>query len=112
MGITKTGLFNERQNKLAQMAKIMAHPARIAILDYIIRTESCICNDLVEELKLAQPTVSQHLKELKNAGLLTGTIDGNSVNYSLNMENWKLYKETFIGFFADKTTLHHNTFSL
>lgn len=105
MGITKTGLFSDRQNKLARMAKIMAHPARIAILDYIIKAQRCICNDLVVELGLAQPTVSQHLKELKSAGLLNGAIEGTSVCYSLNTENWKLYKETFLNFFVDAASL-------
>ena len=71
MGITKTEIFTEKQNKLATMLKALAHPARIAILQHLIKINSCICGDLVEELGLAQPTISQHLKELKNAGFDT-----------------------------------------
>jgi DNA-binding transcriptional ArsR family regulator len=75
MGLTKTEIFTDKQNKLATMLKALAHPARIAIVQHLIKLNSCICGDLVEELGLAQPTISQHLKELKNAGLIQGTIE-------------------------------------
>eukprot|EP01036_Dinobryon_divergens_P051657 gene51657-69127_t len=79
MGATKTDYFTERQNQLAALAKALAHPARIAILDYLLKVDACVCGDIVNELPLAQPTVSQHLKELKAAGLIKGSIEGNKV---------------------------------
>ena len=88
MGLTKTEIFTEQQNRLAVMLKAIAHPARIAILQQIISSNACICGDLVGELGLAQPTISQHLKELKNAGLIQGTIEGVSVCYCINPEVW------------------------
>jgi len=94
MGLTKTEIFTEEQNALAVMLKAVAHPARIAILQQIIKANACICGDLVEELGLAQATISQHLKELKNAGLIQGTIDGVSVCYCIEPKAWaKLEKE-------------------
>ena len=84
MGVSKTDQFNEVQNRLASIAKALAHPARIAIVEYLLKTDTCICGDIVNELPLAQPTVSQHLKELKNAGLIQGSIEGNSICYCLN----------------------------
>lgn len=98
MGLTKSEIFTEEQNKLAQLLKALAHPARIAILQHIIKTNACICGDLVEELGLAQATISQHLKELKNVGLIQGTIEGVSVCYCINPETWKML-ETEIGAF-------------
>jgi predicted transcriptional regulator len=89
MGITKTDIFNEQQNTLAVQLKAIAHPARIAILQHIIKANACICGDLVDELGLAQATISQHLKELKNAGLIQGTIEGVSVCYCINQKAWK-----------------------
>jgi len=89
MGITKTEIFTDEQNKLAAQLKAIAHPARIAILQLIIEAKACICGDLSSELGLAQPTVSQHLKELKNAGLIQGTIEGVSVCYCIEPEAWK-----------------------
>lgn len=93
MGVTKSEIFTEEQNKLSQLLKAIAHPARIAILQQIIRANACICGDLVGELGLAQATISQHLKELKNAGLIQGTIEGVSVCYCINPQNWKMLEE-------------------
>ncbi|MBL7897237.1 MAG: winged helix-turn-helix transcriptional regulator, partial [Crocinitomicaceae bacterium] len=76
MGASKTENFTDKQNQIAQIAKAMGHPARIAIIEYLLKAESCICGDIVNELPLAQPTVSQHLKELKNAGIIQGSIEG------------------------------------
>jgi len=90
MGITKSEIFTEEQNRLAQLLKAMAHPARIAILQHIIKANACICGDLVGELGLAQATISQHLKELKTAGLIQGTIEGVSVCYCINPQTWQL----------------------
>jgi len=84
MGATKTEHFTEQQNKMANIAKALGHPARIAIIEYLLRVNECICGDIVNELPLAQPTVSQHLKELKNAGIIKGNIEGNSVCYCID----------------------------
>src|SRR6185437_11931441 len=99
MGVTKTEIFTEEQNRLALMLKALAHPARIAILQQIINANACICGDLSTELGLAQPTISQHLKELKNAGLIQGTIEGVSVCYCINPVIWSKLKEQLSGFF-------------
>ncbi|RZK36623.1 MAG: ArsR family transcriptional regulator [Pedobacter sp.] len=98
MGLTKTEMFTSEQNQLAQLLKAMAHPARIAILQRILVSNTCICGDLVEELGLAQATISQHLRELKSVGIIQGTIEGVSVCYCINPETWKLL-ETQIGAF-------------
>ena len=84
MGATKTDFFTDKQNAIALLTKALGHPARIAIIEYLIKTEACICGDIVNELPLAQPTVSQHLKELKNAGLIKGTIEGTSICYCID----------------------------
>lgn len=100
MGITKSEIFTEKQNKLASMMKALAHPARIAIIQHLIKADACICGDLVDELGLAQATISQHLKELKNAGLIQGTIEGTSVCYCIDPKVWKQYKAAFETFFG------------
>src|SRR5271169_3869537 len=100
MGLTKSEIFSEKQNRLSSMMKALAHPARIAIIQHLVRSNSCICGDLVEELGLAQPTISQHLKELKNIGLIQGTIEGTSVCYCINPRVWKQFKTAFESFFV------------
>ena len=100
MGLTKTEIFSEKQNRLAQMMKALAHPARIAIIQHLIRTNACICGDLVDELGLAQATISQHLKELKNAGLIKGTIDGVSVCYCIDGKAFMQVRKEFENFFV------------
>lgn len=99
MGLTKTDLFTEEQNKIAGMAKVLAHPARIAILQYLIKSQHCINSHLVDELGLAQATISQHLKELKNVGLIQGNIEGKAMNYCINTENWSTFKDALGIFF-------------
>ncbi len=84
MGATKTDHFTHKQNTIAIMAKALGHPARIAIMEYLMKVDSCICGDIVNEIPLAQPTISQHLKELKNAGLIKGNIEGNSICYCID----------------------------
>lgn len=84
MGATKTTHFTEQQNELALLLKALGHPARIAIMEYLLKVDTCICGDIVNELPLAQPTVSQHLKELKNAGFIKGNIEGTSICYCIN----------------------------
>ena len=100
MGLTKTEIFSDKQNRLALMMKALAHPARIAIIQQLIKTNACICGDLVEELGLAQATISQHLKELKNAGLIKGTIEGTSVCYCIDEKAWKQCAKEFESFFV------------
>jgi DNA-binding transcriptional ArsR family regulator len=101
MGASKTELFTQKQNDIAAMAKAIAHPARIAILQELLKTSTCICGDLVGELGLAQATISQHLKELKSAGLIQGTIEGTSVCYCIDPIVWRNYKQVFAGFFTE-----------
>jgi DNA-binding transcriptional ArsR family regulator len=100
MGLTKSEIFTEKQNRLSSMMKALAHPARIAIIQHLVKTNTCICGDLVEELGLAQPTISQHLKELKNIGLIQGTIEGTSVCYCIDPKVWKQIKTAFETFFV------------
>ena len=95
MGITKTESFTTQQNELAILAKAIGHPARIAIIEYLLKTDSCICGDIVNELPLAQPTVSQHLKELKNAGLIKGSIEGTAICYCINQQGFNKLKGFF-----------------
>lgn len=95
MGVTKTDLFSEQQNELAKVAKVFAHPARVAILQYLIQANACINGDLVQELGLAQATISQHLRELKEIGLVQGTIEGVSVSYCINQDKWAEVKGLF-----------------
>ncbi len=89
MGISKSEIFSAHQNELATLAKALAHPARIAILENLFKMNACVCGDLVLEVGLAQATVSQHLKELKNAGLIQGTVEGTSTCYCINEKAWK-----------------------
>lgn len=90
MGLTKTEEFTIKENKIAAYAKALAHPARIAILQLLIKKQACICGDIVDELPLSQSTVSQHLKELKAAGLIKGEIEGNKICYCIDEKEWSL----------------------
>lgn len=94
MGLTRIDKYTEEQVNLAQLLKVLGHPARIAIVQSIIRTDSCICGDLVTEIGLAQSTISQHLKELKHVGIIQGTIEGSSVCYCINKETWSRLETT------------------
>lgn len=93
MGITKSEEFTLKDNRIATYAKALGHPARIAILRLLIQKKECICGDIVGELPLSQSTVSQHLKELKAAGLIKGNISGAKVCYCIDEKEWKLAKE-------------------
>ncbi|MBI2968283.1 MAG: winged helix-turn-helix transcriptional regulator [Bacteroidetes bacterium] len=95
MGTTKTKHFTEKQNAIATIAKALGHPARISIIDYLLKTDACICGDIVNELPLAQPTVSQHLKELKNAGLIKGDINGNAICYCIDEKSIRKLQNYF-----------------
>lgn len=84
MGASKTDQFTDKQNSIATLAKAIGHPARVAIIEFLLKHDSCICGDIVNELPLAQPTISQHLKELKNAGWIKGNVEGNSICYCVD----------------------------
>jgi len=88
-------------NELAQVAKVMAHPARVAILEYISKQEGCICTDLVDVIGLAQPTISQHLNEIKKIGLLKGTFEGKHLCYCINQEKWLQVQQLMSAFFSN-----------
>jgi DNA-binding transcriptional ArsR family regulator len=100
MGVTKTDLFTAQQNQLATWARVLGHPARIAILQYILKQNTCVCGSLVDELGLAQATISQHLRELKDAGLITGTVEGTSVCYCIEAKAWAKAQTAFEKLFA------------
>jgi DNA-binding transcriptional ArsR family regulator len=101
MGLTKTENFTEKQNQLAHLLKSLAHPARIAILEHLLRANECITGGLVEVTGLSQATTSQHLRELKEVGLIKGTIEGTSMNYCIDQAKWKEYGKLLSGFFID-----------
>ncbi len=104
MGLTKSDLFTKEQNELASMAKVFAHPARIAIIQHLVKANSCINGTLVQELGLAQATISQHLKELKSVGIIQGTIEGVSMSYCINPDKWKEIQELFANLFESFNT--------
>lgn len=95
MAITKEKLFDSAQQRTAELMKALGHPARIAILELLAERQTCICGDITDQLPLAQSTVSQHLKALKNAGIIKGEIDGVRVCYCLNEEGVKNIDELF-----------------
>ncbi len=101
MGITKSEIFTGEQNQLASIAKVLGHPARVARLNHLFSINACVCGDLVEVIGLAQPTISQHLKELKNAGLIKGSVDGTKVCYCIDTENWSNMKQ-ILNLFLDQ----------
>lgn len=106
MGTTKTHGFTNEQNEIATLLKALGHPARIAIVAYLLKVDACICGDIVNELPLAQPTVSQHLKELKNAGIIKGNISGNAICYCLDaqaVERLRSYFEAMAVTVANKS---------
>ncbi len=92
MGITKSAEFSAKDNKVAAYAKALAHPARVAILRLLLKKQSCICGDIVDELPLSQSTVSQHLRELKDAGLIKGDVEGVKVCYCIDEKEWEQAK--------------------
>ncbi|HAX14700.1 MAG TPA: transcriptional regulator [Leeuwenhoekiella sp.] len=98
MGLAKTEIFSDSQNAIAKFAKAFAHPARVSILQHLFKIDSCVCGDLVNEIGLAQPTISQHLKELKHLGLIKGSVEGTSVCYCVDKENWTEMKKLMTHF--------------
>lgn len=100
MGATKTENFTDSQNAIATLTKALGHPARVAIIEYLMKVDTCICGDIVNVLPLAQPTVSQHLKELKNAELIKGSIDGKAICYCIDEKTI----EKLLNYFAHIST--------
>jgi predicted transcriptional regulator len=98
MGKAKSEMFTAQQNRIANLAKAFAHPARVAILEYLFKTKTCVCGAIVKEVGLAQPTISQHLKELKYLGLIQGTVEGTSVCYCINPTAWAELKMVLLPF--------------
>ena len=88
MGLTKTEGYSSTQIELATIAKVLGHPARIAIVQHLLKINACIGNDLLDFLPLSQPTISRHLAELKKVGIIQGTIEGSSMNYCINDQRW------------------------
>jgi DNA-binding transcriptional ArsR family regulator len=101
MGATKTEFYTDEQNKLAILAKAIGHPARVAIIDYLLKVNACICDDIVNELPLAQPTISQHLRELKNAGIIKGSIEKNAICYCIDEKSLEVLQE-YLGSITSK----------
>lgn len=99
MGATKSDEFSVKDNRLAKYAKALAHPARVAILKLLIQKQTCICGDIVDELPLSQSTISQHLKELKESGLIKGDIEGVKVCYCIDQKEWDIAKNLLNGLF-------------
>lgn len=98
MGLAKTEMFTDQQNEIALYAKVFGHPARVAILQHLYKINACVCGDLVNQIGLAQPTISQHLKELKHLGLIKGNVEGTSVCYCIDKENWSKMKNVMLAF--------------
>lgn len=108
MGVSKTEIFAARENMIASYAKAFGHPARVAILQYLIERQSCVCGDIVTEIGLAQATVSQHLKELKKIGVITGNIEGASVCYCIDPVKWNEMKTAVTDFLGQGLSCKDN----
>ncbi|WAC03117.1 metalloregulator ArsR/SmtB family transcription factor [Lacinutrix neustonica] len=106
MGLIKSEKFTKEQNTIALFAKAFGHPARVAIIQHLFEINSCVCGDLVNQIGLAQPTISQHLKELKTLGLIKGSVEGTSVCYCIDPENWKSMKTVLFAFLNEDTINH------
>lgn len=102
MGLTKTEIYTAEQNKIASIAKVLGHPARVAILQHLLSVRACICGEIVDTIGLSQPTISQHLREMKSIGLIQGEIDGTKVCYCINPEVYKEIKNMFSHLFIKK----------
>jgi len=95
MGVSKIDDYSREQNQIASLLKALGHPARIAIIEYLSKVNTCICNDIVDELPLAQSTISQHLKELKTAGLIKGNVEGTSICYCIDDKQFSYIRDYF-----------------
>jgi len=101
MGLSKKESFTARQNRIADLAKALAHPARVAILEFLAGQDACVCGDIVAELPLSQATVSQHLAELKRVGLIKGEFEGPRVCYCIDQKAWIEAKQLLSQFLID-----------
>ena len=101
MGLSKTQSFGNRENRIADLAKALAHPARVAILQFLSKQDTCVCGDIVDKILLSQSTVSQHLAELKRVGLIKGEIEGPRVCYCINQKAWTEAREILSQFLSD-----------
>ena len=108
MGLAKTEMFTDQQNEIALFAKVFGHPARVSILQHLFKINACVCGDLVNEIGLSQPTISQHLKELRHLGLIKGNVEGTSVCYCIHTENWTKMKETMLKFLNQDIATNEN----
>ncbi len=108
MGSAKTEIFTDKQNQIALLAKAFGHPARVAIIQHLFNKNACVCGDLVEEIGLAQATISQHLKELKNMGLIKGNVEGTSVCYCIDDKNWEGMKALLLEFLDQDINTKNN----
>lgn len=106
MGATKSEEFSLRDNRVAGYAKALSHPARVAILRLLLNRSACVCGDIVGELPLSQSTVSQHLKELKQSGLIRGEVEGPRICYCVDQAAWKNAREVLGSFFAGETAVN------
>lgn len=105
MGLTKSEIFTDEQNKIADIAKVIGHPARVAILQHLLKVQECICGDLVGVVGLSQPTISQHLKEMKRIDLISGNIEGTKVCYCINIKTYKKINRMFGKLFGKEVKL-------
>jgi ArsR family transcriptional regulator, arsenate/arsenite/antimonite-responsive transcriptional repressor len=103
MGRSKNTSFGKRENRLADLARGLAHPARIAILEFLARKSTCMCGAIVDQIPLSQATVSQHLAELKRIGLIRGEIEGPRVCYCIDRKSWNEAREILTEFLAEPT---------
>ena len=101
MGLSKKTSFGTRENQIAEIAKALAHPARVAILEFLAKRDACVCGDIVEEIPLSQATVSQHLAELKRVGLIKGEIEGPRVCYCIDQRAWMEAKQLLTQFLTE-----------
>ena len=101
MGLSKTDSFGNRQNRIADLAKALAHPARVAILEFLSKQDACVCGDIVDQIPLSQSTVSQHLAELKRVGLIKGEIEGARVCYCIDQKAWNEARQMLTQFLTD-----------
>lgn len=102
MGLTKTEIYTDQQNKIAAIAKVIGHPARVAILQHLLKVKECICGDIVDEIGLAQATISQHLREMKSVGLIKGNIDGTKVCYCIDPQVYHETREMMASIFGQQ----------
>lgn len=104
IGLAKTEMFTDEQNEVTTFAKAFGHHARVAIIQHVLKINACVCGDLVPEIGLAQPTISQHLAELKLLGLIKGDVEGTSVCYCINREKWTNMKKILSNFLDQELT--------